>query len=188
MAISRQNLKRGGIALVALAVVGLLGLFVKLYNDTSPGKGAAAAAPSPSPSSTDGLGIPKASGSARPGQPAGSSRSGVTTVFPPELTRQLGGRTVVGTPHTVVLTVTAASPLAALGYLVPTADNPYGVIKPPTTPWRLTTTAYGNSYLAGIFVQAGRDAGAVTCTVAVDGVVRETNTTTKAYEKQLCIG
>jgi hypothetical protein len=180
----RQNAKRGAAALLVLAVAAGLVLFVQVYNDGSklpavegmgaqPGGSAAPLGPSPATS-----------------KPAkGVAADAGISSFPASLTSKIGRRTLPGMPtHTVRMEVTAKGSVASLGYLVPTSDvTPYGVLHNVTQPWSKTLTAVGTIYLAGIFIQNGRDATSATCTIYIDGQVADQQTFLGPYKRGICI-
>jgi hypothetical protein len=181
----RRNAKRGALALLALAVAASLFLFVKVYNQGSklpavdglgadPGASDSLASPSPSPVK---------SGKGQAGD------AGTISYFPKSLTSKLGRPTLGGAPvHTVRLDVTSKGSVASLGYLVPTSDvTPYGSYHKITRPWSKTLNAVGTVYLAGIFIQNGADAVSVTCTIYIDGVVKDQQTFAGPYKRGLCI-
>ena len=180
----RQNAKRGAAALLVLAVAAGLVLFVQVYNAGSklpavdgtgaqPGGPAAPLGPSPSPS--------------RPAKGVAAD-AGISS-FPASLTSKIGRRPLAGMPtHTVRMEVTARGSVASLGYLVPTSDvTPYGVLHKVTRQWSKTLTAVGTIYLAGIFIQNGRDATSVTCTIYIDGKVADQQTFVGPYKRGICI-
>ncbi|MDT4934719.1 MAG: hypothetical protein QOK11_2611 [Pseudonocardiales bacterium] len=182
----RQNAKRGAVAVLVLALAAGLVLFMKVYNQGSKlpavdGMGGQPGSANPS------LGASPAPSKSGKG-PGAAADVGISS-FPASLTRKIGRRTLPGMPtHTVRMEVTAQGSVASLGYLVPTSDvTPYGVLHRVTQPWSKTLTAVGTIYLAGIFIQNGRDATSVTCTIYIDGKVADQQTFVGPYKRGICI-
>jgi hypothetical protein len=90
--------------------------------------------------------------------------------------------------HHVVLNVSSGRPIAVLGYLVPTGlGAPYGTVKHQTH-WTNQQQAIGPGYLAAIFVQTDSSGTPITCSVTVDGKRTNTETTSGAYGRAVCLG
>jgi hypothetical protein len=180
----RRNARRGALAVLLLALVAGLVLFIRVYNQGSrlPSADGIGAGPGGSAAPLD-TASPSPSANGRAGD------SGTVAAFPAILTGKLGRKPLPGAPvHTVRLVVTSRGSVASLGYLVPTSDvTPYGSLHKVTRPWSKTLNAVGTSYLAGIFIQNGKDAVSVTCTIYIDGVVGDQQTFTGPYKRGLCI-
>jgi hypothetical protein len=90
--------------------------------------------------------------------------------------------------HHVVLDVRSSRTIPVLGYLVPTGlGAPYGAVKHQTH-WTNQQQAIGRGYLAAIFVQTDGSGAPITCTVTVDGKRTNTETTSGAYGRAVCLG
>lgn len=180
----RRNARRGALAALVLALVAGLVLFIRVYNQgsTSPSAGGIGGPPGGSDALLD-------TASPSPAATGRAGDSGAVSAFPAILTGKLGRKPLPGAPlHTVRLVVTSRGSVASLGYLVPTSDvTPFGSLHKVTQPWSKTLTAVGTSYLAGIFIQNGKDAVSVTCTIYIDGVVGDQQTFTGPYKRGLCI-
>lgn len=91
--------------------------------------------------------------------------------------------------HDVVISATSAADIAVVGYLVPTGlGAPYGTAKPHSHTWSNAQQAIGRGYLAAVFVQTGRSGTPITCRIVVDGKVTNTETTSGAYGRAVCLG
>lgn len=90
--------------------------------------------------------------------------------------------------HRVVLDVRSSRPIPVLGYLVPTGlSAPYGTVK-HSAHWTNQQQAIGPGYLAAIFVQTDSSGAPITCSVSVDGKRTNTETTSGAYGRAVCLG
>jgi hypothetical protein len=188
MAKLRGNAKRTAVVVTVLAVLACVALFVKAYQAAGPtgseaqqGSTASADAPTPSPS------------------PAGMSTTpNVDAVMPTRLPKatytitpaEQPGFTFASPPtHVLVMTVTSAVAIPAVGYLVPTsADHSYGSAKHLGTRWSVRTKVTGGPNYALVFIQAGAAGVPITCSITVDGVVRDHKTTSGPYGRQVCVG
>ncbi|PZS20038.1 MAG: hypothetical protein DLM57_02680 [Pseudonocardiales bacterium] len=181
-----------GVALVlSLAVlVAFIALFIQGYRGVGEDGG------------PNGAGGPAAGGPAGSnGRPGGSSTSPTgpeDTFFPSgasplprtTLTPAEPGGIIIGklSTHSIVLKITSASAIGKLGYLVPTSsDASYGIVTSPGSHWSLTTKAVGRPGYAVIFIQAGGRGTPITCAVSVDGVVKDTKTTSGPFGKAVCV-
>lgn len=175
------------IATAVVIVAGLLALFVKVYNETSPPKvSEAAKAPTYSVGPSESARAPRPGSSHSADGAIGPDEPG--TPFPSALTNKLRTRSMSGPAHTVRLVVTSGGPVARVGYLVPTSESePYGNLGAPASPWSMTMTAHGSGYLAAVFVQAGRGGEPVTCRIMIDGVTKSVRTTNGSYARQMCL-
>lgn len=99
-----------------------------------------------------------------------------------------GGFTFAPIPsHSLVLTVTSTVPIGRLGYVIPTSEgHSYGDIKGVGEHWTLTTKVYGRPYYAALFIAAGSGGAAVTCSISIDGVVKDTKTARGNFGQQVC--
>jgi hypothetical protein len=178
-----RNPKAAAVLLAVAALVVLVGLFVKKYQDTGPDSAGghdpgAFSAPSDSAGAIDG---PADHFFPEPGAPL--PRKTLTPVEPNGL--------VLGhlPTHALVLTVTSAGRIPRVGYIVPTSpDSSYGDIKNPGRQWSLTTTVVGRPAYAAVFIQAGATGTAITCRVSVDGVSTDVKTTHGSYGRAVCLG
>jgi hypothetical protein len=83
--------------------------------------------------------------------------------------------------------VSSSAPLYEVGYLIPTSlDHSYGKATRPGARWSVTTTVTGAPYYAVIWVWAGASGAPATCTIALDGKVRVSRTTSGPYGRQVC--
>lgn len=175
-------------ATAVLVCIVLIALFIRAYQDTGPhgshaaprntlGTGADASGPPALPS-------PGASG--YPGLP------GFGTLPPYTITpAEPGGFVFASVPeHTLVITVTSTEPVPGVGYLIPTSqDHSYGIVKNPgVTHWTLTTKVIGKPYYAAVFIQADARGTPLTCTISVDGVMRDRQTTSGGHGRKVCVG
>lgn len=189
----RRNAKYVGAAVVVLAFVFALVAFVRIDSGGPDGDvaGGGLSSPFPTPSGLlpSGSGVPSASTSARPS--TGSSVTSLPHVLPRvTLTpAEPGGFTYADLPsHTIVLSASAAVPVHAVAYLIPTShDNPYGKVTGVGDSWKLTTRVYGKPDYAALFIQAGRSGVPVSCTITIDGRVASAKTTSGAFGRGLCI-
>jgi hypothetical protein len=179
--------KRQWLMVAAVVVfVACIGFFVKQYNDSgnpgsdnvggvNPGSGA-----SPSPGSSD-----SASSTANANAPGPFKGASLLPTGRPS-TRDKFGNLIQ--PRAVTMTVTSSAKLFRVGYLVPTSlDSPYGNVNTSAHSWSLTVRATGKSPVAAVFIQAGGSGASVSCTISIDGQLGDSKTTTKAYERQLCL-
>lgn len=173
-----------GIALVLSSVmlIVLVALFIKGYRDVGANDRNHAA-----------NGVDSAEGSARSGARGGSSFFPSSAAPLPRKTLTPGspGGFVFGNlpTHELMLTVNSATRIGRLGYLVPTSpDASYGDLQFKGSKWSLGTKVVGKPNYAAIFVQAGATGTPITCTVTVDGVVRDKKTTSGAYGRAVCVG
>jgi hypothetical protein len=186
MRITGRRVSRLLLAAAVLAVLALVAGFVHAYRAAAPpaaagpGSGSGAAE-----SAAPGAAVPLAATDAdAPG--AGGPGVGAVTVTPPAPP----GLVVAALPrHRLVLTVTSPAPLPRLGYLVPTSPNrSYGDVRHPGGKrWTLTTTVTGRPDYAMVFVQADSRGDVITCTIAVDGVVRSRESTSGPYSRKVCV-
>jgi hypothetical protein len=89
----------------------------------------------------------------------------------------------------ITMTMTSASPIAYVGYIVPTSlDHATGTVRNPGTSWSLTTIGYGPPDYAQLFSLAGPTGVPVTCTITVNGKVTEQRTTSGPYDQLFCQG
>jgi hypothetical protein len=96
------------------------------------------------------------------------------------------GLSVTG-PHKLVVRVSSSAPIPAVGYLAPTSpDIPYGTAKNVGKHWTVHTTVSGKPKYAIIWIYAGKSGAAVTCSITIDGTVRDRKTTSGAYGRQIC--
>ncbi|HJQ43225.1 MAG TPA: hypothetical protein VJ831_09085 [Jatrophihabitantaceae bacterium] len=169
------------VAAVVVLLAALVALFINQYNGTGdPGKDVAVGGPSGSVVSPSASGSSSASSSA-PGVFKGIS--GLPTGRPS--TRDKFGNLIQ--PRAVTMTVTSNTTLFRVGYLVPTSlDSPYGSVSRGVRSWTLTVHATGKSPVAAVFIQAGAS-GTVSCTISIDGQLADSKSTTKAYERNLCV-
>ncbi|WP_370290627.1 hypothetical protein [Nocardioides sp.] len=92
-------------------------------------------------------------------------------------------------PHRLVLRVSSSAPIPVVGYQVPTStDKPTGTVRDVGREWSLATIVYGKPDYARLFVQAGPTGAGITCTVTVDGKVRDQRTTQGPYGLIMCQG
>lgn len=182
----RRNAKRGAVVATVLAVLTCVALFVHAYQaaaptDTEARDGSTSGdAPTPVPSTAP-SGVPKVDAVMPTRLPKATY-----TITPPEQP----GFTFASPPtHTLVMTVTSAAAIPAVGYLVPTsADHSYGQAKHLSTRWSVRTKVTGGPNYALVFIQAAAAGVPITCTVTVDGVVRDHRTTQGPYGRQVCVG
>lgn len=122
--------------------------------------------------------------------PAAAAGQGFAGAGINSLTGLTGSGGISGIPkHTIALRVTSASPLAYVGYVVPTSlDNSTGTVIEPGRSWSMTTVGYGPPDYAQIFSLAGPAGVPVTCTITVDGKVTEQRTTSGPYDQLFCQG
>lgn len=179
-----------GIALVLTIVTltVLVALFIKGYRDVGTNDRNHAA-----------NGVDSAEGSAQSGVASRTGAHGGSSFFPssaaplPRKTLTPGepGGFVFGNlpTHELILTVNSATRIGRLGYLVPTSpDASYGDLPFKGSKWSLGTKVVGKPNYAAIFIQAGATGTPITCTVMVDGVVRDTKKTSGAYGRAVCVG
>ncbi|MGH8961060.1 MAG: hypothetical protein ACRDWT_07600 [Jatrophihabitantaceae bacterium] len=178
----RSNTKRAAVVLTVLGVLLCVALFVRAYQSAAPPdtQGQAGRGPTgtPSPSrarmpSVDAVmptRLPPATYTIAPAEHPGFVFAGPST-------------------HRLVMTVTSAAPIPAVGYLVPTSpDHSYGTAKHLSTRWSVTTTVTGGPNYALLFVQADASGTPITCSITVDGVVRDHRSTRGPYGRQVCVG
>lgn len=92
--------------------------------------------------------------------------------------------------HTVLLEVSApsAQPMA-VGWYVPTSrDGVKGASRFTGSAWSHRATAYGPPDYARLWVFSGPSGVPLTCTIVVDGHVRDRRTTSGPYGKVMCQG
>lgn len=184
MRITRHRVSRVLLVAAVLAVMALIATFVHAYRAAAPpaaaGPGAGAAA-----SAQPGDVVPLAAADAdAPG--AVAPGPGAVTFTPPAPP----GLVIAALPkHRLVLTVTSSAPLPRIGYLVPTSpDRSYGnVPHPGGDRWTLATTVTGRPDYAMVFIQADSSGDVITCTIAVDGVVRSRQSTSGPYSRKVCV-
>jgi hypothetical protein len=179
----RRNPKAAAVVLTVVALVVLIGLFVKSYQDAGP----------------DGAGGSDPGAFSAPSGSAGAT-SRPTDHFFPEPGAPMPRRTltpaepnglVLGHPttHALVVAVTSAGRIPRVGYIIPTSpDSSYGDVKDPGRQWSLTTTVVGRPAYAAVFIQAGASGTAITCRVSVDGVTTDVQTTHGSYGRAVCLG
>lgn len=93
------------------------------------------------------------------------------------------------TPRNIVLSATSAASIYAVGFQAPTSvDRSSGVVRDAGPRWGVTTTVYGRPDYARLFAQAGPTGAPVTCTITVDGKVRDRRTTQGPYGMVICQG
>lgn len=103
----------------------------------------------------------------------------------------LGGSGYTGryNGHSLTFTVTSEDPIGTWGYIVPTStDHSYGLDETTRTSTSVTTTVYGPPAYARVFVQAGYEGTAITCTITVDGRVTDQRTARGRYVQAMCQG
>lgn len=94
-----------------------------------------------------------------------------------------------GETHQVEIYVSSSSPIAMVGYLVPTGlTAAYGKARPNARHFVLSQKALGGGYLAAIFVQADGTGTPITCQVIVDGRRTAIQSTHGAYGATVCLG
>lgn len=183
---NRKQLIVGSVLVVVLVVA--LGLFIKNYHDSGP--------TSPAAAPTD-----QSSGAFDPfaTTPAKSTGSPTSSFFPsgvrklPEITIsgiEGGGlHFAPGSIHTVTLSVSSATSIGQMGYIIPTStDHSYGDMKVDSGSWSLTTNAFGKPAYAIVFIQAGKLGIPISCTITVDGHVSSHETTNGPYGRTVCLG
>jgi hypothetical protein len=176
------------LACAAVILVGLLGGGFLSSPAASPSVSPPAAAgtglnptPHPSPTASSGKASPKATATGLVTDPVATLRA----QFPDNPLNHLRGAGL----HDLVLSASSPEPIAVIGYLVPTGlGAPYGSVKTHSTHWSNRQQAIGKGYLAAIFVQTGRSGAPITCTISVDGKVTNTETTSGAYGRAVCLG
>lgn len=181
--------RRGRWVLIALACLAtvLVGLLAAGFT-SSPAKRSADGLPSP----TGGLGaVPgpdlSSSAAAKGGkhEAANDPVQILKNKFPDNPLNHLRGNGL----HHVTISVQSRQPVAVVGYLVPTGlGSVYGTVKPNARHWSLSEQALGPGYLAAVFVQAGKSGVPVTCSVTVDGKATNSETTSGAYGRAVCLG
>jgi hypothetical protein len=172
------------VILIGLLASGFLSGSSKSPSVKPPQAGASGAATtataSPSPSASK-------SSSKRRSAPSGLVTDPVATLreqFPDNPLNHLRGPGL----HRVVLEVSSSRTIPVLGYLVPTGlGAPYGTVKHQTH-WSNQQQAIGPGYLAAIFVQTDSSGAPITCSVTVDGKRTNTETTSGAYGRAVCLG
>jgi len=179
-----------GLACVVVLVIGLLaqGAFSSAgsLGSQPDGSGAAPAAGT----ATIGL-SPKASASPSKGKASGSTGlvkdplKALRGSFPDNPLNHLDRHGL----HEVTISAHSAGNMPVLGYLVPTGlGSAYGEVHTHKGSWSLHEQALGRGYLAAMFIQADKLGLPVTCTVTVDGKVTNTQTTSGAYGRAVCLG
>lgn len=94
-----------------------------------------------------------------------------------------------GQLHDVTISVSTPGHIQVLGYLVPTGmGSSYGQVHTDHKTWSLHEQAAGSGYLAAIFIQSDKFGSPLTCSVAVDGKVTNTETTSGSYGRAVCLG
>lgn len=102
-----------------------------------------------------------------------------------------GNGGILGIPkHTVVMRITSSSPIAYVGWVMPTSidNDTTGTVKGLGTSWSLTKRGYGPPDYAQLFSIESPGGTPVTCTITVDGRVTESRTTTGPYDQLFCQG
>jgi hypothetical protein len=192
MHLTARRIRRGLLFAAVVVLVVLIAVFVRAYRGAAPPAGTDKALGAPTtrpalPSVTPG-----------PGSSTRTTDAGlggglqIPHTLPPYTITPAENPGFVIAPipkHRLVMTVTSAQTLPRLGYIVPTSpDHSYGnVAVPGGTRWTLRTTVTGKPYYAALFVQAGASGTPVTCTISLDGVVKDTKTTTGPYGRQVCL-
>lgn len=99
------------------------------------------------------------------------------------------GGTAGLTPRRVDMSASSSGKIGIVGYVVPTSrDDSHAVVKGVGSSWARSTNAYGDPDYARVFVQSGFEGTPVTCTIRVDGVVRDRRTTEGPYGQAMCQG
>jgi hypothetical protein len=181
------------VIITALALFGCVVLFVRAYHNAgsssgpqahSGGLGAGSTTPSPLPS----LGPSSHSSPTTAVEDFRPSRQTLPqyTLTPGEAP----GFTILGPKlHKLVLSASSAGPIPGVGYLVPTSrDHAYGQAKNLSSHWSATTSVTGKPYYALLFIQADKTGTPITCSISVDGVVKDTKTTSGPFGSQVCVG
>jgi len=190
----RRNARYIATAVVVLAFIFALVAFVRIDSGgDSGGPSSVAGGLSGSPFPTPSADLP--TGTARPSASTSPSGDSSVTGLPKTLPRvtltpgEPGGFTYANLPsHQLVLSASAAVPVRAVGYLIPTSkDHPYGKVTGLGDRWSLTTSVYGKPDYAALFIQAGRAGVPVSCTITIDGRVASAKTTSGAYGRALCV-
>jgi hypothetical protein len=147
--------------------------------------------PGPSSSaSPSGSGLPSGttssgSTSASPGTSPASAGGGLGNLSLPPVT---GGQDYGPGIHHVVLTATSDNTIGAVGYLFRNG-NPNGVKKYAVpSSFTVSEIVEGGPPLAVIAVQAAQYATVATCSVSVDGIVRQTHTAHGPNRVVVCFG
>lgn len=138
---------------------------------------------------------PGGSGSAArsPGAPSSTTRlaTGSNDPFPELLLPRTGSRTDINGAsdvHRVVLTAASDEPILELRYRV-TGGHPKDVHRTEVrSPVRVVTVAHGNGLVAEIGVRAGETATRVSCSISVDGKLRQSHTAKGPFAVAVCIG
>jgi hypothetical protein len=172
------------VILIGLLASGFLSASSKSPSVAPPQAGASGptttAAASPSPSKAKASSTRTKAATGLESDPVGALRE----QFPDNPLNHLRGPGL----HHVVLDVQSARSIAVLGYLVPTGlGAPYGTVKHQTH-WTNQQQAIGPGYLAAIFVQTDSSGTPITCSVTVDGKRTNTETTSGAYGRAVCLG
>lgn len=182
MRITRRRVSQVLLVAAVLAVLAVVAAFVHAYQAAAPPD---AAGPGASGSTRPGAAVPLAAADATAPGPAGLAAP-MVTITPPAPP----GLVVAALPrHRLVLTVTSPAPLPRIGYLVPTSPNrSYGDVRHPGGKrWTLATTVTGRPDYALVFIQADSRGDVITCTIAVDGVVRSRQSTSGPYARKVCM-
>lgn len=190
--LTARRVRRAMLLAAVVLLVVLIAVFVRAYRS---------AAPPDAPG--DALGAPATGAvlpSVTPGPVASSSSGGaglggglaIPRTLPPYTITPAENPGFVFAPvrkYRLVMTVTSSQTLPRLGYLIPTSpDHAYGDIPVPGGKrWTLHTTVTGRPHYAALFVQAGAAGTPITCTISLDGVAKDTETTSGPYGRQVCL-
>lgn len=173
-------------ALVVLLCIVLIALFVRAYQDAGPSDSHAG------PRGTLGTSTSGPSAVPSPGSSGFPGFAGFPTLPPYTITpAEPPGFVFARIPeHTLVVTVSASRPIPGVGYLIPTSlDHAYGKVKNPgVTHWTLTTKVIGKPYYAAVFIQADAQGTPLTCTITVDGILKDKKTTSGGHGRTVCVG
>ena len=193
LTLRRHRLKIAAAVLVVALVV-LVGLFIRSYNS-----GTDSAAPTLGPTTSGFTPSIDNSSSASPTASPKSSGSGLPSGGVTAFTFPNGLSYTAGDPnffrfqkqHIVVLKVFSNGnvPLIRVGWLAPESyDAPYGDIKGVSSPWSLTLHSSGDKYHAALFIGTDATGNPVTCEIYVDGVLKDRLSAEHDYARQTCVG